>query len=90
MPPNCTHPHSPPNPLKPRADTVWEKASALSKELDRFRDAYKALTRHCKECVTTVELERYLHCIAEMDGAVSAFKRAKEGLEDEVVEVLGR
>jgi hypothetical protein len=58
-----------------------------SEELERFRDAYKALTGHCKECVTEDELEHYLHCIAEMvHGAVSGSMRAKEGLEEGILE----
>jgi hypothetical protein len=70
------------NPLKSLADSLWEKSSALSRELERFRSAYRPLTQNCGDCVSVAEEKHYLHCLNEMDAAVSAFKRAKEKLED--------
>jgi Fe-S-cluster-containing dehydrogenase component len=74
------------NPLKTLADDLWEKSSALTTELERFRSAYRPLTRKCDECVSVVEEDHYLHCLDEMDAAVGAFKRAKEKLEDKIRE----
>jgi hypothetical protein len=73
-------------PLETLADVLWEKSSALTTELERFRTAYRPLTRTCDEWVSVVEEVHYLHCLDEMDAAVSAFKRAKEKLEDKIRE----
>jgi hypothetical protein len=88
---NCRqnrHPEAERNPLKDSADDLWSKSTALADELECFRNACRALTQRCSECVNVAQLDEYVEQQGKMESVLARFTLAMRKLATDVVDEI--